>query len=1042
MNRALLTALALLAGAIPARAQNVAIPALPQLTAPADVDLFLVEHVNGPPGQHTSRLLASDLVNYINNRLTLTAGINTSNGLIGTEAARAKAAEALLAPLLSPTLAGTPLAPTAIPGTNTGQIATTQFDTAAVSVEATRARAAETLLAPLASPGLTGTPTAPTAASGTSTTQLATTAFDAAAVAAEAALARNASSLSSGTVPPALLPTPTATTLGGVLAIAPAPNLFLTGVGTNGAPATAQPSFPNISGLLAASQMPALTGDVSTAAGSTATTLATSGVTAGAYVLPIVTFDAKGRATAASQGALTGDVTTTAGSLAATLAAINSNTGSFGSASTVPILTLDAKGRTTAAATVPVVAPAGTLSGSSLALGVTGSSLTSVGTLTGGSTGAGFTVSLGSSTISGTLPASAQPALTGDVTNTAGSTATTLAPSGATSGSYLMPSVTADAKGRITSITNGALTGDVTTAAGSLATTISDGVVGNTKLAPMAAGTVKGNAGAAAAAPADLTPAQAKGVLGFASSGANVDITGLSGLTTALPVSEGGTGGGTAPLARAGLRAAASGANSDITALSGLTTALPIAEGGSGATTAPAALSAFGGAPLTTTVTGSGPGGLTGGGALSGNPVLSIAAGGVANSMLAPVPAGTIKANTSAASAAPNDATPSAVLDAAFGATQGSVLYRGAAAWAAIGPGASGQFLQTQGTAANPLWAGVAGASGGTVSSVGSGPGLTGGPVTTTGTISLADNQVQGRLTLASATPVMTSAVNAATGAIWTPYHGNLVPLWNGTRFVETTCAEYAQTLADTTKSPSAAVGSNVYDEFAWNDAGTCRVTRGPAWSAGATAGSNVARGSGIGSTALTCSTTTGACTNTVAIFNGPAAGYGLFVGTIATDAGATVTFNPGSSAVGGSPATIGLWNAFNRRLIHGAVIDSTGTWTYGSATPRNLDASSGNSVTVVSGDASPLKGEFRSLTTVSGMYATYVLGLDGATGAAPGGKIAIANTGTNIESSSVFTGYLTGVHFLLAMEYAGGTGAAYTSYGAPYSGLFFDWEY
>ena len=53
--------------------------------------------------------------------------------------------------------------------------------------------------------------------------------------------------------------------------------------------------------------------------------------------------------------------------------------------------------------------------------------------------------------------------------------------------------------------------------------------------------------------------------------------------------------------------------------------------------------------------------------------------------------------------------TGSAMLDANFGSTQGSVLYRGAATWAALVPGAAGQFLATQGPAANPQWATPAG---------------------------------------------------------------------------------------------------------------------------------------------------------------------------------------------------------------------------------------------------------------------------------------------------------------------------------------------
>lgn len=128
------------------------------------------------------------------------------------------AALALLAPLLSPALTGTPTAPTAANGTNTAQIATTAFVQAAVAALLNSAPATLDTLnelaaalgndpnfattitnalaakAPLASPALTGTPTAPTAATSTNTTQIATTAF------AQAL----AASLLSGTAPAAL----------------------------------------------------------------------------------------------------------------------------------------------------------------------------------------------------------------------------------------------------------------------------------------------------------------------------------------------------------------------------------------------------------------------------------------------------------------------------------------------------------------------------------------------------------------------------------------------------------------------------------------------------------------------------------------------------------------------------------------------------------------------------------------------------------------------------------------------------------------------
>ena len=69
-------------------------------------------------------------------------------------------------------------------------------------------------------------------------------------------------------------------------------------------------------------------------------------------------------------------------------------------------------------------------------------------------------------------------------------------------------------------------------------------------------------------------------------------------LGTALPVASGGTGSTTASGARANLSAAASGANSDITSISGLTTALSVAQGGSGATTASGARTNFGATTL------------------------------------------------------------------------------------------------------------------------------------------------------------------------------------------------------------------------------------------------------------------------------------------------------------------------------------------------------------------------------------------------------------------------------------------------------------
>jgi len=77
---------------------------------------------------------------------------------------------------------------------------------------------------------------------------------------------------------------------------------------------------------------------------------------------------------------LTGDVTSVGN--ATTLASVAS-AGTTGGSTAIPVITINAKGLTTSITTAAVIAPAGTLTGDTLASNVTGSSLTSVGTLNG-----------------------------------------------------------------------------------------------------------------------------------------------------------------------------------------------------------------------------------------------------------------------------------------------------------------------------------------------------------------------------------------------------------------------------------------------------------------------------------------------------------------------------------------------------------------------------------------------------------------------------------------------------------------------------------
>ena len=139
--------------------------------------------------------------------------------------------------------------------------------------------------------------------------------------------------------------------------------------------------------------------------------------------------------------------------------------------------------------------------------------------------------------------------------------------------------------------------------------------------------------------------------------------------------------------------------------------------------------------------------GLTGGGDLSANRTIG----------LTPIFNNLLLANVSGGAAAPSGTTVSGLLDSAISNSQGSFLYRGGLQWQVLLPGIAGQILTTSGPGSNPYWTTV---GSGTVSQVNTGTGLTGGPVTTTGTISLANTTVTaGSYGSASSVPVL--AINA-----------------------------------------------------------------------------------------------------------------------------------------------------------------------------------------------------------------------------------------------------------------------------------------
>ena len=272
-----------------------------------------------------------------------------------------------------------------------------------------------------------------------------------------------------------------------------------------------------------------------------------------------------------------------------------------------------------------------------------------------------------------------------------------------------------------------------------------------------------------------------------------------------------------------------------------------------------------------------------------------------------------------------------------------------------------------------------------------------------------------GRLTLTSTQPIMLGNVSAATAILYAPYLGNQIPVWTGQAWRPVQFAETSQLLSDTTLSPAAAVAATVYDMFAWLSKGVVVVTRGPAWT------SATAR-----SAAGAISRNGGFVTNSLAITNGPAAGYGLLVGTIVTDVGgATVTWNTGGAASGGTAAFLNVYNYFNRVSIVANVSDTHAPYGSLPGTYRQAGGSTNNQINFVSAAANDAItiSYSASFSVPSGASGQAGVGLDSitATSIPPFSLESETGSGTIIlggVAAGVIPGQ-TGQHYLAAVEAA-----------------------
>jgi hypothetical protein len=280
-----------------------------------------------------------------------------------------------------------------------------------------------------------------------------------------------------------------------------------------------------------------------------------------------------------------------------------------------------------------------------------------------------------------------------------------------------------------------------------------------------------------------------------------------------------------------------------------------------------------------------------------------------------------------------------------------------------------------------------------------------------------------GRLTLVTATPVMTSDQLAKTIIYYSPYTNNICPIYDGTYSVPTVFSEISLTL-DATNATS----GSVYDCFVYNDSGTIRLGYGPAWT------STSARGTGAGTTQI--SKVSGIWVNTVAITlryssiatTSVALNQATYVGSFyATAAGQTgMSYSP-TAATGGNNNILALYNAYNRVRTVARSSDSTSSWTYGTASFRSSNNSNSNRVSYLDGLAQSVS-ECRHICTITpgaAQTAYASIGWDSTTSNAGGYGATYAQS--NVAGTLPFTSYNSafptlGFHYFQALELATGT--------------------
>jgi hypothetical protein len=291
----------------------------------------------------------------------------------------------------------------------------------------------------------------------------------------------------------------------------------------------------------------------------------------------------------------------------------------------------------------------------------------------------------------------------------------------------------------------------------------------------------------------------------------------------------------------------------------------------------------------------------------------------------------------------------------------------------------------------------------------------------------------QGRLTLTASVATPISDVAGATSVYYIPAGVGLsVPHWDGTDVQDLSISTGLALSLDSSSGHAGyhQSGKN-FDLFVFDDGGTVRLGSGPTWNAGAVAGSDIARGTGAGSTDLESFAGLVVNKNDIALRFGSSSGDVAAV----TARQATYVGSFRSTADGQATDTRArrlLFNAYNLRLMAIGVRDVSNAWTYSTNVFRQARGDASNKVEILAGlIGGAVTLSLNAIASFSSInqYAGIGIGLDSTTTHAIESQNGVGFTGNTddfptINLKASYSGYPgLGYHYLAWLESGAGAG-------------------